>query len=776
MGQIADRDANSHEQTSTAEKVDDSDAKADEFESEPRKPSELETTVMDDEKVEIEKINLRKSAEEKCDVADAQAAEAQAKPLTRFIGSMNIADDEKESIASEESESVDDRTEELQQSVRRIDEKLKNWESQLLVAGVLDTFPEVEMKAEQKKGSPAIPEVLYVDWQGFKHKIEGEKKYAVEVLKGPAKYYYEREEEEKKHRAQMEQLKRGSGDVPEGNANLLLDVENSEELPERIRINSMPILAILSNIDSAEKWNLQSVVILRPFKPLVYYDFQIRNTLKTLEAEWGETEKEARLRSPKGTPAASTNPINREEDESEIMAESDSSAYETLSNPSSEDHPNEDSLERERPDKIKEHVEQENSADEEYTEEGEDHPTKDEPEDIANSIEALRDLRCLADFMDKHLYPVVAQYRSNDRQTVSFNDLWHLFKPGDLIYGPLGSRTATDVSIDIEDYIRISSSKALDRSQEVWKVVSTADGRANLRAEENSYDEDQVLQQHDDDTESEGTGSRVNPFRIMSYHVDFNGSTFLPVSSQFNIHPFKGYRDITSLSIYPLRFAQNRSELRSKWLARGKRFRELATPQHLYYEGRSITSRPNGYQAAEDYFPKYSGNIDSEVVVDFKEALSTHPNWKNAMPYFVTMKSILRREFSENFPIYYWSEGRRPEVVRKQLEYYYIDRRVDEKMMEVARGQDGLVKDIPDKALEEDWKLGDEHLILLPNRVYAFVMKFRKFGRFLASKILKHVARSLNVKQLLFPSMVSEQSTRTGMVSMTSSYRMDTKN
>lgn len=668
--------------------------------------------------------------------------------------------------------------------MRRIDDRLGNLETQLLGQGVLDANSEEDLdeekgeesKTEPRKRSPAIPELLYVDWQKFKHKIAEQKEYAVDILTGPAKYYYEREEEGKMRKIRMVQLRNASTEVLEGSANLQPEAGNSEELPERIRINSLPILTILGNIDSEDKWGPQPAVILRPFKPLVYYGSQIRNTLQSLEAEWGEAEKEASSKILEEIPAADTNPIKGEENGSKVEAESESSVNKTLSNPSPGNHIGQDSVDEERSNKIEEDAKQDISADGEIPKDGESEVTKDEPEDLANSIEALRDLRCLISFMDRHLDPVVARYRSNECEKVSFNDLWHLFKPGELIYGPLGlSRAATEVSIDINGLSKVSSSQAVDRFQEVWKVVSTAGGRAKLRAEQSSDDEDQMLLQKYDETGSELPSSRrLHPFIIVSYYVDFDGSTFLPASSQVNIDPFKGFKDITSLSIYPLRFAKNQIELRSKWLARGKRFREYVTPRHLYYEGRSITSRPAGYQTELDNFPKYSGNIDSEVVVDFKEAVSTHPTWTNHT-LFVAMKSIFMREFSEDYPIYYWSEGRQSKLIRKEDEYCYIDRRIDEKMMESVREQDELIRDFPDKALEEDWKLGDEHLILLPNRVFAFVMKYRKFGRYIGNRMPEPVVQSLNINQLLFPLMVFDQSIPKGMHSMTSSYRLGTK-
>ena len=43
---------------------------------------------------------------------------------------------------------------------------------------------------------------------------------------------------------------------------------------------------------------------------------------------------------------------------------------------------------------------------------------------------------------------------------------------------------------------------------------------------------------------------------------------------------------------------------------------------------------------------------------------------------------------------------------------------------------DGLIMDGPEKVLYDDGEFGDEHIILLPGRVFAFVLRNRKFGKF----------------------------------------------
>lgn len=288
-----------------------------------------------------------------------------------------------------------------------------------------------------------------------------------------------------------------------------------------------------------------------------------------------------------------------------------------------------------------------------------------------------------------------------------------LFKPGDLIYSPLGNKTESEVAVEMNG--KIYTKKPNDRIQDVWKIMSTADGRANLRAK------------HDSDNDTVGDNTRVNSFIVVASYIDYNGSKFGALTYQHNIKAYKGERDITSLIFYPLKYAPNRDELKSRWLKRGKVFKEFMTPKHRYYFGRSLTSRPTGSRPPEDDFPKHAETIDSQVVVDFTEGLAANPGWG---PTFAvtTMMDTLYREFNEDYPVTVWKDRSRREVEDQKTERHFFDLRVDEKMMELRREKDPLTKDVPDKIVAEDGQLDEESLMLLPNRVFAFVMKNRKFG------------------------------------------------
>jgi len=667
-----------------------------------------------------------------------------------------------------------------EQLMKRMEDRMNYLEKELRDQGILDDPDEgaepdaVEKKATEDKRLPAIPKLRRVEWEEFKHKYSDETNdYAIEILVGEARYYHQRIDDEKKMRQdQGKPLKQPSEVSEKKSEPAPTDSKSPKELPERMRINSKPILSILGQIDSEDEWGPQPTVILRPFKPLVFYRNQIRDALRKLEAQWGEAEKLEDAKSStkdaaKGTAWDQTSGLpateptgkgekepssNQSEEESitdgiagspaksadgndtpfktqpngdgkrmvpQTSKAEDTAAQETknqavLKGQANGEAKTQDKAQTQDKSKLSEESQpQVESQAKDASEIKEEDESKDESEDLTNCVEALRDLRCLVEFIDTELLPVVDRYRSEDYRKVFFTDLWHLFKPGDFMYAPLGGKAESEVAAEITG--RFSTRKPNDRIQDAWRIMCTADGRPNLRPKVDS------------DNDNVGAKVRVNPFIVLSYYVDFNGSEFGALTYKHHIKPYKGERDITSLAFYPLRFAPNQEELKSKWLARGQAFKDFMSPKHRYYFGSSLIVRPTGFHSQEDELPKHAEHIDSQVVVDFTEALSANPNWT---PYFavLTMMNTLYREFDEEYPVTYWRDRNRKKAVFTKLDRHYFDQRIDEIITEEKREKDCLTKDIPDKSATEEGELSEEYLILLPNRVFAFVMKNRKFG------------------------------------------------
>jgi hypothetical protein len=96
--------------------------------------------------------------------------------------------------------------------------------------------------------------------------------------------------------------------------------------------------------------------------------------------------------------------------------------------------------------------------------------------------------------------------------------------------------------------------------------------------------------------------------------VDFDGEKLGPVSKTFTIPRFDGERAIGLLPLYPLRHARKK-DIRSTLIERGKMLLDVAGVKPMYYTGFALDSKDE---------------VDSQVVVDFTEALAENRNrgWK----------------------------------------------------------------------------------------------------------------------------------------------------
>lgn len=465
---------------------------------------------------------------------------------------------------------------------------------------------------------PAIPQLQYLQWSDFKNKLASkEETYAIEVLVGGAKYWYQQSEEDDNNRQRSDYHSNGHDESA-------IEVSNPAPSPERIRINSKPMLLIMKSIDPAG-WNELPTVVLWPFKPLIYHEVRIREVFERLLSRWGNSPMEGidswRMR-------------------------------------------NEDT------------------------------------EDMTDSFEALQDLRCLLKFIDLELRPVVESFRGNTRKKVLFRDLWHLFKPGDLVYSPLGNRDPLERSIKDVRY------------QEVFRIVRTVGGR-NLLGPSRDCD----------------PKNNVSSLHVEVYWADFSGTQFVPQYTILTLLPYHGEREITSLGFYPLRYSPKADELQSKWKSRGEAFRDYTVFKYRYFTGKSLISSPDGGFAniPGDSHPKIAEIIDSQVVVDFGEAFAAHRAWRTDTSGPELKPADCYPEWTEKYPTSYWKDSDWKILDKKSDDRIYEDVIIDARLIEEWREQDPLLRKDPWTKSAGKVDFDKDYLILLPNRVFAFVMKSRKW-------------------------------------------------
>ncbi len=643
-------------------------------------------------------------------------------------------------------------SEEIRASIRSLEERIKQLEdgkAQLLGPKPDSYAPKgsgdfIDIPGSQdpekfiRLPTRIIPQRKYVGWHEFKNKLANEEDaYAIEVLVGGAKLYYQRVEEVMKDEeigginghGQPAELPMKPDDEP-----CASEASTPKEVPERIRINSTAVLSIFKQIEPQGVWE-RPVVILRPFKCLVYYDTQLRERYHRLEAKWGACEPGVALGQGGRGVAKAIDQLRDEAETSEplnssLMAKKgESPQNQTIESCTTErESASEQGLglstevpAEEKEDRCIKDSRGENtvhstiklgdSSPEDKPVLNEEAQNSTESKNLTDSVEAFRELRCLIEFIDHELKPVMEDFKAARRKKVYFSDLWYLFRPGDLLYTPLDNKGNIDIARALDTTVPFVR-KMGARFQEVWRIDTTAGGRPNLRASANK----------------DSINKKVNAFSLHGYYTDINYlqayDTFMYF---FSIDPFPGQRDISSLPFYPLKYLANADHLCSKWKARGEAFREFHTFVHKYYIGRSLTSHPNGDSPTDDNLPKHAENIDSPVVIDFSEAFAANPGW----PSYIDVDPPIGyepEECHEDYLTNFWTDMSRKELYKSLYDFIYNDSIIDIRLSDEQRLHDKLMENRRDRTFTEHSQLSDEHLILLPNRVFAFVLRNRKFG------------------------------------------------
>ncbi|GAW23158.1 hypothetical protein ANO14919_127080 [Xylariales sp. No.14919] len=191
------------------------------------------------------------------------------------------------------------------------------------------------------------------------------------------------------------------------------------------------------------------------------------------------------------------------------------------------------------------------------------------------SKEACAHLRCLLDFIHAEISSK-QKYLEQDCEKISFVELWHLFKPG------------TEVV------------EAGDRHTQCYRVVKVTSPKHRVDSKYSWFFRNKVKGE--------------TAVAIQCVYVDFDGRFVGPVSKKFDITRYEGLRDIKSLPVYPLRFEDDGNGLRQRLINRGRRFLRAMQVGHMHYTGFTLESRDE---------------IDSQVVIDFTEALASRENHKD---------------------------------------------------------------------------------------------------------------------------------------------------
>lgn len=453
-----------------------------------------------------------------------------------------------------------------------------------------------------------------------------------------------------------------------------------KEMPERIRINSQPVLAILADI-TGEKWGGAPKVLLRPYKLLVAYEKQIQERLDFLKKLWSKRPKPEDV-----TTSASAVTTY----EPETLEDDDVNLYEDNYYPGQQDDAF-SILSHEQ--KIKRKI------------------------DLTTTYDALQDLTCLVEFMDKDLLPVVKQYMPESTHgNIYFRDLWYLYQPGDwvILDERRGKRFSPDAGPGDE---RPSSQPGNlgDRAATIWRVLETAGGRPKLSAP-NKYERNRP------------PSSEVSPFCVRCYRLDYDGDRFGPIWVDFDFQPWQGERRIEQLDIVPMRLTKDATEKRDRYVKRGKQFMDLTTPQHRVYSGPFLNFHPSGLLF--EHVSTGQHNVYGSVIVDFKETARMYPKMVMKLGLSKIEMPDDDLTMTEHYPVYIW-EDRKGGTWKEGIDEIYNDVHIDAHQQHKHIRQDHFMSrwyNLSQGDHIHGSEFGDNEFALLPNRVCAYILQRRRFA------------------------------------------------
>ncbi|KAK5634771.1 hypothetical protein RRF57_010484 [Xylaria bambusicola] len=557
------------------------------------------------------------------------------------------------------------------------------------------------------KWRPKIPEVRRCNFENFKNRYHGleEKDYAIDVLmRGPTLEGQIRREQAKRRREELARIRQSYmlayGGLREEPRTYSQHHRESEEKARkekkaealqandteihRVRIQSQPVLGHLTSLLNETEQRSTPRTFVRPFKSLVYFQPKMKEILATLEEKWADVEDLDESSSEK---AGDETP--EEVEFVEAVDSKESAAAEGQPKDGSDDGDNDDAASM---------VSVDSNAEDLDT--------------IMDSLEALRDMRCYVNFVDNEIMPMYNQYDGTTAERVKYDDLWSLFRVGDLICMPAAGETA-------------------GRYHEIWRIY-----RIELPKPEASFAQSGWEFFMDDIQQN-----KKETFNIFAYYIDHDGNNFGAVRHTFSISSFPGERLIESLEVFPIRYRHDYQQVLSSLKDTGRQFQKFLTDRHQSYNAWTLTRNPPfDTKVPEDEILRDENNnhmrhpefVESDVIVDMAEAYQKNPDWRPNFHRLTPNKKIRCDSSYDDMKIHHWLDGSRQSLAYAQQELVQTADGVEMRQRRENLAVDTFLRERLKgarryEAQPQTLELREEDLVLLPKRMFAYALRERRF-------------------------------------------------
>ncbi|CAN9330935.1 unnamed protein product [Alternaria alternata] len=357
-----------------------------------------------------------------------------------------------------------------------------------------------------------------------------------------------------------------------------LRVPRQDSTPTHIAVNSKVLADVIKPEVEFQLLDNQTIFIA-PFKGIVTYESAIREAFKRRTAEC-ESE-EAGIDQKSIDPASADN-----NDESETQPRD----VDLSSNPL-------DKPEKDDTNKSDQNDECDNNKPE---------PAKTAPQTSFEQSCIERDLLgCLIEVMDTDLRSIFELRRrlqggNKDQGGIAYKDLWHLYKPGDIV---------------------VSNPAVLPGPQQAYCVLHVTGGRDSH--------EDLYPTAHNPESttvwsitgEMLTVSAGVTPFVIDCVYIDYDGAKYGPRTKSVALQDYNGLKAIKSLELFPIRFNHEAPGDYASLVKRGKKYASLRGGVSKLYDGLTLEEKleKTQYDAAIELLRKKE--VNSEIVLDQKAGI-----------------------------------------------------------------------------------------------------------------------------------------------------------
>lgn len=295
----------------------------------------------------------------------------------------------------------------------------------------------------------------------------------------------------------------------------------------------------------------------------------------------------------------------------------------------------------------------------------------------------LEELKAYIKLMEETIMPHYANLQektATDNVKIFYDDLWHVFPPGEIIYYPDAKERPSKA-----DYDKLQRSKRPD--QKLWKVYTRFQNE--------------------------------NKYWIKAYCIDHDGDSYVCVKEWFTIEKFDGKISANSLPVYPVRFANNGKKLMEDALEAGKGF--LKT-----HEARLLGH--NGWGSIADEEDTNLIYVSGDVVIDFAETFKAHPQWKpiSMIPATYYLGNRGTEEIKESTAKWYWIEDQELKGFNPMSNSFSEGQLPRLTKQTYCLEKDKFLSFMIDNESKKYTPEGDD-LYLLPNRLFGYSLQDRRF-------------------------------------------------